>query len=92
MVLMERCREAFSNYIKLSRRIPQEIVGSTETIEEPGRLADTVIPALQLKLVDKQMLLEIESRSRGSPNCWSFVGELEVLQVEKKIRSRVKSR
>ncbi len=91
MVLMEKVQEAFSTYIKLSRRIPQEIVGSTETIEEPGRLADTVIPALQLKLADKQMLLEIESPlARLTKLLELLQSELEVLQVEKKIRSRVK--
>ena len=91
MVLMEKVQEAFSTYIKLSRRIPQEIVGSTETIEEPGRLADTVIPSLQLKLADKQMLLEIESPlARLTKLLELLQSELEVLQVEKKIRSRVK--
>lgn len=89
--LMSRVRDSFAEYVRFSKRVPHELAVSTGTIEEPGRLADTVIPVLQLKLSDKQLLLETESPTeRLRKLCELLATEIEMLQVGKKIRSKVK--
>jgi ATP-dependent Lon protease len=81
----------FEHYIKLNKKIPPEVLVSLNQIEEPGKLADTVASHLQLKISDKQELLEIDSVSDRLERVYSYMeSEIGVLQVEKKIRSRVK--
>ena len=91
LALMEKVQAAFENYVKLSRRIPQEMIGSTETIDDPARLSDTLVAQLTLKLTDKQLILELESPSARLQKLLELMqAEIEILQVEKKIRTRVK--
>ena len=81
----------FEQYIKLNKKIPPEVLVSVNQIEDPSKLADTVASHLTLKISDKQELLEIASVSARLEKVFSFMeGEIGVLQVEKRIRSRVK--
>lgn len=81
----------FEQYIKLNKKIPAEVLISINQIEEPGKLADTIAQHLTLKIADKQELLEIEPVSERLEKIYSFMeGEISVLQVEKRIRGRVK--
>src|SRR5438067_11623122 len=64
---------------------------SVQTIDDPARLADTIVAALSLKLVDKQGILETESPTKRLEKLFELMqAEIEILQVEKKIRTRVK--
>jgi ATP-dependent Lon protease len=81
----------FEQYIKLNKKIPPEALVSINQIEEADKLADTVSSHLALKMHEKQELLEIASVSERMEKIISFMeGEIGVLQVEKKIRGRVK--
>jgi ATP-dependent Lon protease len=81
----------FEQYIKLNKKIPPEALVSVNQIEDYSKLADTVASHLALKISEKQELLEIESSAARMERIISFMeGEIGVLQVEKKIRSRVK--
>ena len=81
----------FEQYVKLNKKIPPEVLVSLNQIDDPGKLADTVASHLQLKISDKQELLEIQSASERLERVYSLMeGEIGVMQVEKKIRSRVK--
>jgi ATP-dependent Lon protease len=89
--LMRSVQSTFEAYVKLNKRIPPEMLMSVSTIEDPARLADTIVAHLSLKLGDKQEILEIESPSRRLERLYELMqGEIEILQVEKKIRTRVK--
>jgi ATP-dependent Lon protease len=81
----------FEQYIKLNKKIPPEVLVSVNQIEDPSKLADTVASHLGLKINDKQELLEVQSVSERLERVYAFMeGEIGVLQVEKRIRSRVK--
>ena len=81
----------FEQYIKLNKKIPPEVLVSINQIEEPGKLADTVASHLALKIAEKQELLEAETISERLERVYGFMeAEIGVLQVEKRIRSRVK--
>jgi ATP-dependent Lon protease len=81
----------FEQYIKLNKKVPAEVMISINQIEESSRLADTVAQHLSLKISDKQDLLEIDSVSGRLEKIFGFMeGEISVLQVEKRIRNRVK--
>lgn len=89
--LVRTLREQFEQYVKVSRKVPNEVLATVEKIEEPGKLADTVAQHLQLKLSDKQELLEqLGVQQRLEQILAKMDGELDVIQVEKKIRGRVK--
>jgi len=89
--LIRQVHSTFEAYVKLNKRIPPEMLTSVSTIEEPSRLADTIVAHLSLKLQDKQSILETESpRARLEKLYELMQGEIEILQVEKKIRTRVK--
>ena len=89
--LMRSLKSTFETYVKLNKRIPPEMLASVAVIDDPARLADTVIAHLHLKLPDKQKILEIESpRERLEKLLGLMEAEIEILQVEKKIRNRVK--
>ena len=89
--LMRSVQSTFESYVKLNKRIPPEMLVSVSSIEEPGRLADTIASHLTLKLADKQALLELASPTRRLEKLYELMqGEIEILQVERKIRSRVK--
>ena len=81
----------FEQYIKLNKKIPPEVLVSLNQIEDAGKLADTVASHLALKISEKQELLEIESIPERLERVYAHMeSEIGVLQVEKKIRSRVK--
>jgi ATP-dependent Lon protease len=81
----------FEQYIKLNKKIPAEVLISINQIEEPTKLADTVAQHLTLKISDKQQLLETESTLERLERVYAFMeGEISVLQVEKRVRNRVK--
>jgi len=81
----------FEQYIKLNKKIPPEVLVSINQIEEAGKLADTVASHLALKIPEKQQLLECAVVSERLERVYAFMeGEIGVLQVEKRIRNRVK--
>jgi ATP-dependent Lon protease len=81
----------FEQYIKLNKKVPPEVLVSVNQIEDPSKLADTVASHLGLKIPDKQELLEIHSVAERLERIYAFMeAEIGVLQVEKRIRSRVK--
>ena len=81
----------FDQYVKLNKKIPPEILGSLAGIEEAGRLADTIAAHLPLKLEQKQEVLEMtEIRARIERLLAQLETEIDILQVEKRIRGRVK--
>ncbi len=81
----------FEQYIKLNKKVPPEALVSVNQIDDHGKLADTVASHLALKIKEKQELLELGSIGERMEKVISFMeGEIGVLQVEKKIRSRVK--
>ena len=81
----------FDQYIKLNRKIPPEVLVSVNQIDEPAKLADTIAAHLALKISDKQGLLETASVNERLEKIYGYMeGEIGVLQVEKKIRNRVK--
>jgi ATP-dependent Lon protease len=81
----------FEQYIKLNKKIPPEVLVSINQIDDPGKLADTVASNLALKIPEKQGLLETDTVSERLEKVFGFMeGEIGVLQVEKRIRNRVK--
>lgn len=89
--LMRSVVDQFDNYAKLNKKLPAETAIQLGDIEEPARLADSVAANLSLKVADKQTLLVELNPARRLEMVFAFMeGELGVLQVEKKIRSRVK--
>ncbi len=81
----------FEQYIKLNKKIPPEVLVSLNQIEDPSKLADTVASHLALKISEKQELLETISTAERLERSYAFMeSEIGVLQVEKRIRSRVK--
>jgi ATP-dependent Lon protease len=81
----------FEQYIKLNKKIPPEVLVSINQIEDPAKLADTVAAHLTLKIPEKQELLETETVSERLEKVFGYMeGEIGVLQVEKRIRNRVK--
>ncbi len=89
--LIRGIKAAFETYVKLNKRIPPEMLASVATIDDPSRLADTIVAHLSLKLPDKQKILEVDSPAERLERLYSQIQtEIEILQVEKKIRTRVK--
>ncbi len=81
----------FEQYVKLNRKVPPEILTSLAGIEQPGRLADTVAAHMSLKLDAKQRVLEIQDVRKRLEHILALIeGEMDVLQIEKRIRGRVK--
>ncbi|HSC47098.1 MAG TPA: LON peptidase substrate-binding domain-containing protein, partial [Gammaproteobacteria bacterium] len=90
-VLMRSALSLFDQYVKLNKKIPPEILTSLAGIDSPGRLADTVAAHMQLKLDEKQKILEIEDVRERLEHVMALIeGEIDVLQIEKRIRTRVK--
>ncbi|WP_374076165.1 endopeptidase La [Bdellovibrio bacteriovorus] len=89
--LVRSVKSTFETYVKLNKRIPPEILMRVSTIENPGELADIIVAQLNLKLEDKQTVLEIVDPSKRLEHLLNLMtGEIEILEVEKKIRTRVK--
>ncbi len=81
----------FESYVKLNKKIPPEVLVSVNQIEEPSKLADTIAAHLALKIPEKQQLLETEDVKDRLERVFAFMeGEIDVLEVEKRIRGRVK--
>ena len=81
----------FEQYIKLNKKIPPEVLVSINQIDDSAKLADTVASHLSLKIPEKQELLETEAVSERLEKVFGYMeGEIGVLQVEKRIRNRVK--
>ncbi|MDW8371827.1 MAG: LON peptidase substrate-binding domain-containing protein, partial [Geminicoccaceae bacterium] len=81
----------FEQYIKLNKKVPPEVLVSLQQIDDPSKLADTIAAHLTLKIPEKQELLETPSLAERLEKLYGFMeGEISVLQVEKRIRSRVK--
>jgi ATP-dependent Lon protease len=82
---------AFENYVKLNKKIPSEVLVTVSSIEDAGRLSDTISSHLGFKLEDKQEILEtLDPAERLEKLYEKIQAEVEILQIEKKIRSRVK--
>ena len=89
--LVRSVKSTFETYVKLNKRIPPEILMRVSTIEDIGELADIIVAQLNLKLEDKQKILEIfDPGSRLEELLNLMTSEIEILEVEKKIRNRVK--
>lgn len=90
--LVAKVRTTFKTYVELNKRIPREMLSLVSKIEEPSRLSDTIVAQLAInKLRDKQEVLEIRNVAERLERLQSIMSEEnEILQVEKKIRSRVK--
>src|SRR3972149_3188037 len=89
--LVRSVLKSFETYVKYNKRIPPEMIVSVTSIEDPGRLADTIASHLTVKLDEKQALLAIPSPTKRLERLYSIMeGEIEILQVEQKIRQRVK--
>jgi len=81
----------FENYVKLNKKVPPEVLGAVSQIDDYPKLADTIASHLAIKLEEKQELLQIASTAERLERVYSMMeGEISVLNVEKKIRSRVK--
>jgi ATP-dependent Lon protease len=82
---------AFENYVKLNKKIPSEVLVTVSSIEEPSRLADTISSHLGFKLQDKQEILETLNPAQRLEKIYEKIqAEVEILQIEKRIRTRVK--
>ncbi|MDX2022768.1 MAG: endopeptidase La [Deltaproteobacteria bacterium] len=91
--MVRQVQASFETFVKLNKRVTPEILASVQTIEEAGALADTVIGHLPLKLADKQKLLEVISPwARLTQLLELLKAEVEVLEVERRIRTKVKRR
>ncbi len=89
--LVRAVTNQFEQYIKLNKKVPPEVLVSLQQIEEPAKLADTIAAHLTLKIPDKQELLETTNLAERLEKLYGFMeGEIAVLQVEKRIRTRVK--
>ncbi len=89
--LVRSVKTTFETYVKLNKRIPPEILMRVSSIENASELADIIVAQLNLKLEDKQKVLEIfDPVTRLEHLLNLMTGEIEILEVEKKIRSRVK--
>jgi len=83
--------QQFDQYVKLNKKIPSEILTSISSIDDPGRLADTIAAHLPLKLESKQVVLDLDSVAKRLENLFEQLErEVDILNVDKKIRGRVK--
>lgn len=89
--LVREVHVTFENYVKLKKKIPPEMVMSVSAIDEPSRLADTIVGHLGIKLEERQQLLEtLNATERLEKVLGHMRAEIEILEVERRIRSRVK--
>ncbi len=81
----------FENYVKLNKKVPPEILTSLSGIDQPGRLADTIAAHMSLKLDEKQKVLEVEDVRQRLEHVMGLIdAEIDMLEIEKRIRGRVK--
>ncbi len=90
-VLVRSVINVFEQYVKLNKKVPEEVLNSLSGIEDPSRLADTIAAHMSLKLEEKQNLLEMaDVRARLERLMALIEGEIDLLQIEKRLRGRVK--
>ncbi|WP_269520241.1 endopeptidase La [Alteromonas sp. BMJM2] len=90
-VLIRSAVSQFEGYVKLNKKIPPEVLTSLNGIEDAARLADTMAAHMPLKLAEKQKVLEMQGVNERLEYLMALMeGEIDLLQVEKKIRTRVK--
>ncbi len=90
-VLMRSATNLFDQYVKLNKKVPPEVLTSLASIDEPSRLADTMAAHMALKLEEKQHVLEMSSARERLEHLMALMeGENDILQMEKRIRGRVK--
>jgi len=90
-VLIRSLLSQFDQYVQLSKKIPPEVMTSISSIDEPGRLVDTIASHMSLQLQEKQNLLELASLQPRIEHLMALIGaEIDLFQVEKRIRGRVK--
>ncbi len=89
--LIRSVNSTFDTYVKLNKKIPPEMTMSVAAIDDPARLADTIVAHLGIKIEDKQALLEITNPAERLEKVLGYMrSEIEILEVEKRIRTRVK--
>ncbi len=89
--LVRTVHTTFEAYIKLNKKVPPETLNTVTAVTDPGRLADTIVAHLNLKLEERQELLETLSSAKRLEDVYGRMqAEIEVLEVERKIRGRVK--
>ena len=89
--LVRSIHSGFESYVKLNKKVPPELLNTITSIQEPGKLADTIVSHLNLKLEERQSILEILAPIDRLREVYGRMqAEIEVLEVERKIRGRVK--
>lgn len=89
--LMRSLNESFVSYVKLGKKVHMEMINTVSTIESPSKLADVIVSHVGVKLEEKQKILEILSVAERLEAVYELLlGEIEILQVEEKIKRRVK--
>jgi ATP-dependent Lon protease len=89
--LVRTVKNTFENYQKFNKKIPQELVHTINGLDDPGRLVDALVPHLGIKLEQKQEVLEIIQVSQRLEKLYEFMrGEIDILEVEQRIKGRVK--
>lgn len=90
-LLIRSLLSQFDQYVQLSKKIPSEVMTSISSIDEPGRLVDTIASHMSLQLPEKQNLLELSSLAARIEHLMALIeSEIDLFQVEKRIRGRVK--
>ncbi|MCQ8180448.1 endopeptidase La [Methylomonas sp. SURF-1] len=90
-VLQRTAINSFDQYVKLNNKIPPEVLNSLSGIDDPSRLADTMAAHMALKVEEKQAMLEMVDVAKRLENLMTLMeGEVDILEMEKKIRGRVK--
>lgn len=90
-VLMRTAINTFDHYVKLNKRIPPEVLNSLAGIDDPSRLADTIAAHMTIKIEDKQSILEMSDVTARLERLMTLMeGEVDMLEMEKRIRGRVK--
>jgi ATP-dependent Lon protease len=91
-VIMRTIKAMFENYVKLNKKIPQEVLNTISSIDSPEKLADIIAAHILIKIEQKQSVLAIDDVSQRLEFLMSMMeSEIDLLQVEKKIRGRVKN-
>lgn len=90
-VLVRTAISQFEGYIKINKKIPLEVLTSLNNIDDPARLTDTIAAHMPLKLADKQLILEMVNVTERLEHLMALMeSEIDLLQIEKRIRNRVK--
>ena len=89
--LVRTVKQTFEGYQKLNKKIPQELVHTITSLDDPARLVDSIAPHLGTKIEQKQELLELTLVNRRLEKLYEFMrGEMEILEIEQRIKGRVK--